>query len=278
MPSCHNPHHMKHQAHYRLASPFVMVIMVLVLSSALASQQNPQRSKNTNPVSMEETRLFDLLNQARRENGLPALGWNEKLATAARRHAVLMAEHNEISHRFPDETSLQERAADAAVSFSRIAENVGLGPTSDRIHDLLMHSEGHRANILDPASNEVGIAIVSRDHSLFAVQDFAHIVPDLDARQQTALVATLLQKEGYTVINGEHNAAMFCENGNDPVLPVLTEILHFETADLSRLPDALKKEDLKKRFRNADIASCKVGPQPESAKGFTRYRMVVLLY
>jgi len=268
---------MRHLAHSRIARAYLTVILILVLSGTFASKQIPQRSKSASSISAEESKLFDLLNQARKQNGLPALRRNDQLSTAARRHAELMADRNEISHAFPGESSLQERAAAAKVKFSRIAENVGLGPSPEIIHDLLMHSPGHRANILDAGSNEVGIAIVRRAKSLFAVQDFAHIVADLDPRQQTALVSSLLQNEGY-LISSEHNAAAYCENDSVSGLPGVTEILHFETADLSKLPDGLKQKDLKKRFRNAAVASCKVGPQPEASKGFTRYRMVVLLY
>jgi uncharacterized protein YkwD len=278
LPLCHNIHHMRPHAHCRRSRPYVMVMLALVLSGTLASQQNPQRTKSNGAVSAEESKLFELLNQARSENGLPALRWNDQLATAARRHAVLMADRKELSHDFPGESNLQERAAAAAVRFSRIAENVGLGPTPERIHDLLMHSAGHRANILDSDSNEVGIAIVRRDKSLFAVQDFAHTVAFLDAGQQTELVSTLLQNEGFTVANLEHDMTRYCVNDSEPALPGVSEIFHFETADLSKLPDALKQKDLKKRYRNAAVASCKVGPQPESLKGFIRYRMVVLLY
>ena len=105
-----------------------------------------------------------------------------------------------------------------------------------------------------------------------------HTVALLDAGQQTELVSTLLQNEGFTVAKLELDMTQYCADDSDPALPRVSEIFHFETADLSKLPNALKQKDLKKHFRNAAVASCKVGLQPDSSKGFIRYRMVVLLY
>jgi len=247
----------------------LIVSIVFGLTVAPGTSQVSQRSA-------EENKLFELLNQARKDNKLPALRWNAKLANAARRHAELMAERNDLSHGFPGEPILRERVAAASVRFSSVAENVGLGPSAEVIHDLLMKSAGHRANILDAGSNEVGIAIVRRNKDLFAAQNFAHVVLDLDSAQQVTLVTTLLQKEGYSVVKREQIAS-FCEGDKGPDLPGETQIIRYETADLSILPDSLRTKDLKPRFRTAAVASCKVDLKQGAAKIGNPYRVVVVL-
>jgi len=256
---------MNHRTCFRSIRELLVVILVLGLFPAITASQGAQRSS-------EEGKLFDLLNEARRAKKLPVLRWNAKLAKSARQHTELMVAHNDLSHGFSGEPILRERVAAAGVRFSSVAENVALGATPEVIHNLLMKSPGHLANILDAASNEVGIAVIRRDKDLFAAQNFAHVVPDLDPLQQTALVGTLLQQEGYSVVSREQ-IGTYCDGDNGPALPGETQIFRFETADLSILPDQLRNKDLKQRFRTASVASCRQTP----SKGITAYRMVVVL-
>ena len=256
---------MNHRTCFRSIRQLLVVILALGLFPALTASQGAQQSS-------EEGKLFDLLNEARKENKLPELRWNAKLAMSAREHTELMVARNELSHGFSGEPILRERVAATGIRFSSVAENVALGPTPEVIHSLLMKSPGHLANILDAGSNEVGIAVIRRDKDLFVAQNFAHVVLDLDPLQQTALVGTLLQKEGYSVVSREQ-IATYCDGGNGPALPGETQIFRFETADLSILPDQLRNKDLKQRFRTVSVASCRQAP----TKGIAAYRMVVVL-
>ncbi len=43
---------------------------------------------------------------------------------------------------------------------AQLGENVGMGGSIDQIHVAYMNSPGHRANILDPAFNQIGTAAV----------------------------------------------------------------------------------------------------------------------
>jgi uncharacterized protein YkwD len=38
-----------------------------------------------------------------------------------------------------------------------------------------MHSQSHRANILDMDMNSIGVGVVEQGHQLFAVEDFAQV-------------------------------------------------------------------------------------------------------
>ena len=78
-------------------------LVVIGLSAILVAQAQTG-------ASAAEQELFSSVNRARRAQGLPALKWNDALATAARRHAALMAQRGAAEHGFPGEPSLSSRA------------------------------------------------------------------------------------------------------------------------------------------------------------------------
>src|SRR5205085_11372201 len=107
-----------------------------------------------------ERKLFDMANGERAEEGLPRLAWDEKLAQAARLHAEKMAAQNKLSHRFEGEASLTDRIAAAGAHFGFAAENVAFATYGEDIHQGLMRSPGHRANILSKKPNALGVGVV----------------------------------------------------------------------------------------------------------------------
>ena len=120
-----------------------------------------------------ERELFAAVNQARRAQGLAPLRWDESLATAARRHAQVMADHGFVQHGFQGEPSLSARVKQVGAHFSWLAENVTQGPSPEFIHTQFMKSPPHRANILDRDMDSVGIGVVEQGGQLFAVEDFS---------------------------------------------------------------------------------------------------------
>src|ERR1700676_3312543 len=109
--------------------------------------------------------LFRSANRERTGRGLPPLAWNAALAEAARQHALLLAQQNALSHQFPGEMGLADRAAGTGARFSAIAENIALGPNAESLHQQWMKSPPHRANLLDPQMNSAGIAAGKRKES-----------------------------------------------------------------------------------------------------------------
>src|SRR5215469_13130583 len=135
------------------------------------------------PANYAERALFDAANRERIAQGLQPLRWDDALANAARDHAVRMAQRNVLSHQFPGELAVPDRARMVGARYTTIAENVAEGPSADIIHSSWMHSPPHRANLLAPELNAVGIAVVSTAPrttgnggvaagTLFAVEDF----------------------------------------------------------------------------------------------------------
>lgn len=139
-------------------------LVVVMLSAAVLAESRPVRA---------ERDLLAAVNQARHDLGLPALRWDESLAVAARRHAAVMAEHRSAEHGFRGEPSLSARVKQVGFHFTWLSENVTQGPNPEFIHAQFMRSISHRANILDPDMNSIGVGVVEQGGQLFAVEDFA---------------------------------------------------------------------------------------------------------
>jgi uncharacterized protein YkwD len=151
-----------------------MVTMMLCWSG-YAQTSYGQTSYSPTSAARAERELFASVNDVRQAEGLSPLRWNESLAVAARRHAVVMADRGTAMHAFEGEPSLSARVKQAGVHFSWLSENVTQGPTAIFIHTQFMHSPAHRANILDRDMDSVGVGVVEQGGQLFAVEDFAQV-------------------------------------------------------------------------------------------------------
>jgi len=164
----------------------------LVALLGLCAMAWPQGAGSESAAAEQE--LFRMTNRDRAEARLPELEWNEWLAQAARQHAVEMARRGRLSHQFPGEPSLRDRIVATGVRFDASGENVALGPTMAEINRDWMLSPGHRANILDPNYNAIGVAVVRSGDELYAVTDFAHSVPALSVGDLEAAVAAAINQ------------------------------------------------------------------------------------
>jgi len=139
--------------------------------------------------SAAEKNIFEQLNQERVKAGLPALEWNDLAADAARRHARMLSENGELSHQYAGEPSLPERLGATGARFTNAAENVARTEVLEDVHPALMNSSGHRANMLNPAYNAVGIGVVEKKGRLYVTQDFLFLVPVYSEEQFGAALA-----------------------------------------------------------------------------------------
>lgn len=246
--------------------PGLLIALILLLGeTCLAQQKIPETEKS----------LFDAANHERAERKLPLLKWDEGLARAARKHAELMAEQDLLEHRLSGEPDLPARAREAGANFSHITENIGMAVSADQFHDGWMHSPGHRANILDADSDSVGIAVVEGSEELYAVEDFTRAVVVLSTEEQEKRVGELLVSRGLHLLNLGDDARKSCELEKDYVGNSKPKyIAHYETPDISQLPEAVEKEIQSHRYKSAAVGAC---PQRE-ASGFTRFRIAVLFY
>jgi hypothetical protein len=223
--------------------------------------------------SADEKLLFDSANRERAAAGLHPLAWDSALAVAARQHALLMAQEQLISHHYPDELSLSERAARAGAKFSMIAENIARGADPESIHDGWMHSPGHRKNILSPELAAVGIAAVRSRGDLFAVQDFSRPVADLTLPQQEQRVIFLLKQAGIHAAKATDDARKTCRMTSSYYGRSALYFIRFEVVDLNQLPEELLRHIKERSYQSASVGACSGG----DSAGFSRYRLAVLL-
>jgi hypothetical protein len=237
----------------------------------LFAQPCPAQEK----ISDAEKLLFDSVNHERAARGLALLKWEEGLARAARKHAARMAEQDLLEHQVPGEADLATRAREEGVSFSHITENIGMGASADKFHDGWMHSPGHRANILDAVSDSVGIAVVEGGEQVFAVEDFARVVTLLPIEQQEKRVGKLIAARGLRLLNIGDDARKNCDLDRDYAgRDKPRYVAHYETPDISQLPEGLKKELQSGRYKAAAVGAC----PPKKSHDSAPFRIVVMLY
>ncbi len=223
-----------------------------------------------------EQQVMDLTNADRAQQGLQPLKWDPALAQAAAEHAQTMADQSALSHQFPGEPDLVARAGAANAHFRSIAENVALAPSPEALEREWMHSTPHRANILDPKMNAIGVGVVKRGGNYYAVEDFADGVAGLGPDQIEQKIGQLLQQRGLQPAGLTQDARQTCEmdhgtaGGSAPRF-----IMRWEGSDLSRLPDVLEQKIATRQYHKAAVGACdSANPQ----QGFTTYKVAVLLY
>jgi hypothetical protein len=227
-------------------------------------------------VSEDERILFDSANRERIALHLRPLTRDLALAKAARQHALLMAKENILEHQLPGELPLAQRASQAGAHFSRVGENIALGPQAAVIHTGWMHSPGHRANILDVHFTSLGVAVVEgHGGELYAVEDFSAAVAALSIEEQEDKVAALLSAKGLQVTAENKLARELCAGELAPAARKPMLIFSFEAPDISKLPEPLEKKIRESKYLQAAVGAC----QPkESASGIARFRIAVLLF
>jgi uncharacterized protein YkwD len=139
--------------------------------------------------------LLDRANQARAQAGAPRLSLDAGLCQAARAHAEAMFARRQLSHQFDGEPSLPQRLAMATPEqLDQEGENVALDFNAENGHQHLMLSPPHRANLLNPAYNVVGLGVVRSGDELYIVQDFGHALPNYSAAEvKDRIAATVAQ-------------------------------------------------------------------------------------
>ena len=187
-----------------------------------------------------------------------------------------MAVEASLAHRYDGEPDLTARAGAAGAHFSVIEENIALGSDPAKIHQGWLDSPEHRANLLNPEVDLVGIAVVSEGNLNFAVADFARAVPSLSQAEVEAKFASLLRARGVMVALDSTDARTYCASndryhGGDPP----SFLVRWQNPDVTHLPDPVLEQLAVGRYHRAAVGSC--APQSVNT-AFTIYRVAVLLY
>jgi hypothetical protein len=227
-------------------------------------------------IQAEAWQIVVLANQARAAAGAAPLRWDPALAAAARQHCLRMVAEGAISHRFAGEPSVEQRAAQAGAHFSVMEENVAVAPTPASIHNAWMNSQEHRANLLNPDVDRIGVAVVAGRAGLYAVADYERAVPVFTQTQVEAAVAGLLRPSGVALRSDSTDARALCiDDRNTTTGKKPGFLMLWQGADLNRLPPQLVDRLASGKYREAAVGSC---PAQNLAGTFTVYRVAVLLY
>jgi uncharacterized protein YkwD len=77
-----------------------------------------------------------------------------------------------VSHVSPKTGTVGDRVRLVGIPLVAVGENIGLASSALAVHQALMESEGHRANILSSGYDRVGIGAVQGPLGLMVVQVF----------------------------------------------------------------------------------------------------------
>jgi uncharacterized protein YkwD len=120
-----------------------------------------------------EARMLELVNTERRAAGLPPVKADPDLVPVARAHSQDMLARGYFAHVSPEGKDLGDRLRQARVLYFSAGENLALAPTLHSAHTGLMHSPGHKANILRPQFRRLGVGILDAGkHGLMVTQAF----------------------------------------------------------------------------------------------------------
>ena len=147
-----------------------------------ATPEETSAPEAEDPAAVEAS-LFASINDARHRANLPPLERMDPLVDVARTHARDMAEHRYVAHNSLSGATPGQRLRDAGLLSGLSLENVARGYSAREIHDGLMVSPGHRANILDRRVTHVGIGVAREpgaSGALLVTQDFIEVARPID--------------------------------------------------------------------------------------------------
>ena len=117
-------------------------------------------SVNSNVLNYENE-VIRLVNEIRAERGLSQLKADWELSRVARIKSQDMKDNNYFSHTSPVYGSPFNMMKSFGISYRSAAENIARGQkTPGAVVNAWMNSSGHRANILNPSYNKIGVGYV----------------------------------------------------------------------------------------------------------------------
>lgn len=168
------------RATLRAARPLAAAVVAALLASACggsgdsAAPAEPARqtgATSTCALADFQVQMLQLVNAHRASGGncrtrgsfapSAALQWHGALDQAAAAHSQDMATQNYFAHDSLDGRTPAQRAEAAGYDWRTIGENIAAGyPTVQAVVAGWMASDGHCANVLNPAFSDIGVACV----------------------------------------------------------------------------------------------------------------------
>lgn len=124
-------------------------------------------------VADDAEALARMLGAARAAGGLAPLARDPRLDALAREHAARMLAARRVGHDVGDGDPVQ-RFLDAGLSAKQTGENVAHAASAREAHRALWASPSHRANVLGPRFDRVGLGVArDPDGSVWVTETFA---------------------------------------------------------------------------------------------------------
>jgi uncharacterized protein YkwD len=137
--------------------PTAVVIIPTSISGTPVARPTGPASCNYSSSSSYQNEIATLINNARAQNGLPALAINAQLSAAAQGHSIDMACFGFLGHNGSDGSSVYQRVVAAGYSSSYVEEIIYGSGYPQTAFDWWMNDPVHRDAILNPNVIEMGI-------------------------------------------------------------------------------------------------------------------------
>jgi uncharacterized protein YkwD len=185
------PRHTSASAVAATRTPVVRVallVLALLLTLTAGTVVHPGPAGATVPARTDLEKKIDwailaLINKERAAHGLRPLTMAHGLRVSARRHNVMMARFNEMSHQLPGEPVFTKRMSNAGYNWSWAGENIAwnseMTQSGVALLERLMYNEkppedAHRLNILSTHYRNVGVDVYMdrENHKAWLTTDF----------------------------------------------------------------------------------------------------------
>lgn len=145
-----------------LATAAAIVVLAIGSAPAVSAEETARSTEDA------VAHLAELINSERANQGLRLLEIDGAVNREAQQHSVRMAEAGEIFHN--DDLFTPE--AKDRLGAKMLGENVASNGSLDDAHRRLMASDGHRANILRPSFDRLGIGVETLDGTWYITEVF----------------------------------------------------------------------------------------------------------
>lgn len=123
---------------------------------------------NINDVKALENQVITLVNAQRAKVGLQPLKANWELSRVARYKSQDMAKKGYFSHTSPTYGSPFNMMESFGIRFTAAGENIAMGQrTPQEVMNSWMNSSGHKANILNPSYNQIGVGLAKSSNGTY---------------------------------------------------------------------------------------------------------------
>lgn len=253
-------------------TPTMRAAAALTAAPAEGSGNSGPNAPVNHEESQTELRLLALANQSRQQAGAPPLTLDAGLSRAALIHAQTMVRERRLSHQFDGEPALPQRlAATTELHLEQEGENLALDYDAEHGHQHLMLSPPHRANLLNPAYNVIGLGVVRSGVQIYIVQDFGNALPNYslaEVKQHIAAAVSQarrqnrqpeLQRRAWPGADGTACSMAHADKLGVPSLRGVTQsstILSYTSLHPENLPGAAARALASRDLRSFSIGAC----------------------